>query len=394
MRTVFNDSIIRYIDDKDKVSDSIIDYIIHSNDITLKMSLLSRVSLSKNQLRKIILLEKDFNILSILFNSYSEEKFKNLFLLSRNKYILSLAYFRYNLSQNEVKKVENYLGKSFLKSTQYLVPKFVDKLSYSSLRFALEKFSSVTLYHYKEQLKSETLKPSFRDILKKRINSYNGGLLDSSYLKLILDQELNFTLEFIISISLERNFEKFFYDIIDILEPISFRNFITRLKKVEFSKIFPNKEISNENIEEILHKYPLSIINFFSSYNNYKLKNIVFLNCFNYIYSSREFDIYQYINFFLNPNYVEDYNDFIKSLISIKNKRLHKSILSNKNTTLSHAMNLDAELVFSSYHNVDELIDYVFNTLHPKEINTLIVLLNNFDGNLEQLIGCIKNLRN
>ena len=188
--------------------------------------------------------------------------------------------------------------------------------------------------------------------------------------------------------------ELYFLELTKYLELEYLLKLLNLLNFIPFDNIYANLNLTADNVVTLLKLYPSSIYTYLDCRRSQALPIMAVVDILQYILQDKIANMFTYFNsIFLIP-LQESVDVLYKEIVDrncFENKRLSQFIAKSPATTLEIALNLDAWVSISAYHNQRELVEYMFKELTYRDFEALRVMAKEFDGSVKELLSIVKN---
>jgi len=169
---------------------------------------------------------------------------------------------------------------------------------------------------------------------------------------------------------------------------------IPSLESIPFEVIYSNKNLSSNDYISLLLLYPKSIYTFITAdiKTPLEVKDAIFI--ITYLLNDSEpnkiLDLYHIFNLPI----LQDRDTFYQAIVDkncFNNKRLAQYIAKSQDCSLQIALQLDAGISISAYHNQQELIEFMLKDMNYRDFEAFRVMASEFDGTINDLINIVRN---
>jgi hypothetical protein len=166
------------------------------------------------------------------------------------------------------------------------------------------------------------------------------------------------------------------------------------LEEIPFQEIYSSKKISHGDIITLLKLYPNSVYDLLAGEPQTLIPLKDLIHILSYILSdskaNKVLDLQSIFKLPTESSREEFYQEIVNNNC-FKNKRLARYIVESKDCPLTIALQIDAGVSISGYHNQLELIEYMFRGLNFRDFEAFRVMAKEFDGTINELINIVRN---
>ena len=166
------------------------------------------------------------------------------------------------------------------------------------------------------------------------------------------------------------------------------------LDEIPFQEIYSSKKILQGDIITLLKLYPNSVYDLLAGEPQTLIPLKDLIHILSYILSdskaNKVLDLQSIFKLPMESSMVEFYQEIVNNNC-FKNKRLARYIVESKDCPLNIALQIDAGVSISGYHNQLELIEHMFRGLNFRDFEAFRVMAKEFDGTINELINIVRN---